>query len=223
MPPRRGDGEIVLRFDSGFWSNDTIDPRTPRRALHDGGANETGQSQAIAAIDEEAWVAIDYTVDGLAEVAETTYKGRRLVVRRTRLDGAKRLWPDWRHFGFLTDLDGTTVELDAFHREHAVSSSPSATSRKAPGSSTPLRSLLRQRRLAVCAVLAHNLVRWMAVLGADHDGLLVAKTVRRQLLDVPGRITSSARRLTLHLPARWPWAHSWLACFDRIRSLPQLT
>ena len=30
-------------------------------------------------------------------------------------------------------------------------------------------------------------------------------TIRRKLITVPARIASSARRLTLHLPAAWPW------------------
>jgi hypothetical protein len=67
-------GEIVLRVASGFWSNDTIKTlarlgdcytmavRTGNRAI----------ATAIAEIDEEAWVGIDYTKDGIAEVAETT-------------------------------------------------------------------------------------------------------------------------------------------------------
>lgn len=76
---------------------------------------------AIAAIADSAWVDIDYTSEGVAQVAECTYKDRRLIVRRTRLtDTARaRLWPDWRHHAFLTDLDGETTEIDAFHRHHA--------------------------------------------------------------------------------------------------------
>jgi hypothetical protein len=55
-------------------------------------------------------------------VAECVYGKRRLIVRRTRLTtpAQARLWPDWRHFGFLTDLDGAAVDVDAFHRRHAV-------------------------------------------------------------------------------------------------------
>jgi len=62
------------------------------------------------------------------------YNGRRLVVRRTRLvDVAQQaLFPGWRHHGFLSDLGGSTVELDRFHRQHAPWSSPSATSKRAP-------------------------------------------------------------------------------------------
>jgi len=56
-------------------------------------------AQVIATIADEDWVAIDYLEGGEPAVAETTYKGRHLVVRRTRLVGPQAtLWPDWRHF-----------------------------------------------------------------------------------------------------------------------------
>ena len=43
-------------------------------------------------------------------------------MRRTRLTDRRqlKLWPDWRHFAFLTDLDGDAVTVDRFHREHAT-------------------------------------------------------------------------------------------------------
>jgi hypothetical protein len=36
---------------------------------------------------------------------------------------------------------------------------------------------------------------------------MVATTLRRTLLKLPGRLTRSARRLILHLPAGWPGHH----------------
>ena len=87
---RRGGaaGEIVVRVDSGFWSKDTI--ATLRRldvrytmAVRTGAK---GVAAAIAGIDEGAWVDIDYTPDGHAQVAETIYNQHRLIVRRTRMD-----------------------------------------------------------------------------------------------------------------------------------------
>jgi hypothetical protein len=30
------------------------------------------------------------------------------------------LWPEWRHFAFVTDLVGHPVDVDAFHREHPL-------------------------------------------------------------------------------------------------------
>ncbi|MHB1721082.1 MAG: hypothetical protein ACYCV1_13325 [Acidimicrobiales bacterium] len=80
-------------------------------------ANTKAIAQVIATIAEEDWVPILYPEGGEAAVSETTYKARRLVVRRTRLLGPEAtLWPEWRHFAFLTDLTASAVEVDAFHR-----------------------------------------------------------------------------------------------------------
>src|SRR3954452_717090 len=117
-------GEIVVRVDSGFWSNETINTlgRLGVRYTMAVRTRTKGVAAAIAALDEGDWQPIDYTLDGEAEVAETTYGQRRLIVRRTRLqdEGQLKLWPDWRHFAFLTDLDGDAATVDAFHRQHAV-------------------------------------------------------------------------------------------------------
>ena len=34
---------------------------------------------------------------------------------------------------------------------------------------------------------------------------MTTKTLRRRFFSLAGRLTRSARRLTLHLPQRWPW------------------
>ncbi|HEY5184220.1 MAG TPA: hypothetical protein VIM19_04785 [Actinomycetes bacterium] len=31
----------------------------------------------------------------------------------------------------------------------------------------------------------------------------------RALINIPGRLARSARHLTLHLPADWPWERPW--------------
>ena len=73
----------------------------------------------------------------------------------------------------------------------------------------------------LAATLAHNLVRWTAILGLGaRDELLCAKTVRRTLLGMPGRLTRSARRFRLHLPIGWPWAHSFETALARLRCIP---
>jgi len=99
-------GGIVLRFDSGFWSNDTIKVLGRLKVGYTMAVRTRTPAVAkvIAGIDAEAWTAIGYTDDGEAEVAECVYGGRRLVVRRTRLTEAAQaqLWPNWRHFAFLS-------------------------------------------------------------------------------------------------------------------------
>ena len=53
-------------------------------------------------------------------------------------------------------------------------------------------------------------------------GIVTAKTLRRRLFGLVGRLTRSARRITLHLPARWPWAAEFTAALARFRAIPLL-
>ena len=218
-------GAIVLRVDSGFWSNDTIKTLVRLRvsftmAVKTGNAAIT---KAIAAIDEDRWQAIEYSFDGLAEVAETTYKGHRLIVRRTRLLGAaQQLWPDWRHFAFLTDLSGTAVELDAFHRDHARVELAIRDLKEGAGMEhVPSGQFFANSAWLCCAVLAHDLVRWCAILGGMHndDELMVAKTIRTRLFSVPGRLVNRSGTPTLRTPQHWPWAATFLRALGQIRLL----
>ena len=43
------------------------------------------------------------------------------------------------------------------------------------------------------------------------------KRLRHRLLHVAGRLTRSGRRVTLHLPRRWPWVAALAAAFARVR------
>ena len=49
--------------------------------------------------------------------------------------------------------------------------------------------------------MAHNLARWTARIGLG-ERIVTTKTLRRRFFALAGRITRSARRLTLHLPQR---------------------
>ena len=70
------------------------------------------------------------------------------------------------------------------------------------------------------AALAHNLLRWTSVIGLPGQTIRAARTLRRRLLALPGRLTRTARRWTLHLPARWPWRDAFTEALTRIRALP---
>lgn len=72
----------------------------------------------------------------------------------------------------------------------------------------------------VCATVAHNLLRWVGRLGLGIEGPVVAKTLRRRFLVLPGRLTRSARTPTLHLPRHWPWRVAFLEALARLRALP---
>lgn len=70
-------------------------------------------------------------------------------------------------------------------------------------------------------VLAHNLGLWVNRLGLG-KALMRMKTLRLRYLSFGGRLTHSARRLFLALPACWPWRQEFLAALTRLRSLPLL-
>jgi hypothetical protein len=115
-------GELTVRMDSGFWSAKTIRACRRHGIRYSITVRQTKPIRAaIAGIDEAAWTEIVYPDGGVAQVAETRYRGDRLIVRRTRLVGVQaELFPNWRYHAFVTDRVGTTLALDADHRRHAV-------------------------------------------------------------------------------------------------------
>jgi hypothetical protein len=216
-------GPIVLRADSAFWSAKVITACRDHNVRFSITVRATkAVVAAIDGIDETAWVDIDYTDGGVAQVAETTLAGRRLIVRRTRLVGAQaQLWPDWRHHAFITDLDGDAVAVDADHRAHAVVELAIRDLKAGAGlTHCPSGRFNANSAWLVLTALAHNLLRWVASLGLRLSGLVVAKTIRRRYLSLPGRMTRSGRVDTLHLPTRWPWRDALLAALVRLRALP---
>jgi hypothetical protein len=216
-------GPIVLRADSAFWSAKVITACRDHNVRFSITVRATkAVVAAIDGIDETAWVDIDYTDGGVAQVAETTLAGCRLIVRRTRLVGAQaQLWPDWRHHAFITDLDGDAVAVDADHRAHAVVELAIRDLKAGAGlTHCPSGRFNANAAWLVLTALAHNLLRWVASLGLRLSGLVVAKTIRRRYLSLPGRMTRSGRVDTLHLPTRWPWRDALLAALVRLRALP---
>jgi hypothetical protein len=228
-------GTLIFRADAGFWSSKVID------ACLDHGAQfsiTVRRHKAIVAaidtIDAAAWVDIAYTEGGTAQVAETVWKNFRLIVRRTRIDNDPKLptlFASWRHHAFVTNRPGDMVELDVDHRAHAVIELAIRDLKHGAGLvHCPSGVFNANAAWLLATTLAHNLLRWTQLLGttpatvpdAAATGLRLhnSRTLRRRLLTVPGRITRSARRATLHLPARWPWQQPFIDTLERLRALP---
>jgi hypothetical protein len=179
---------------------------------------------AVSAIDDESWTPIDYTCDGVAEVAECLYKGRRLIALRTRLVGRKAtLWPERRNFAFLTDLDGDPVDVDAFHRAHATVELAIKDLKEGAGMEhVPSGNFNANAAWLVGAAPAHNLIRWTARLGeiTPEEHLVVARTVRTRFVSIPGRLVRPGGKPVLRTPLEWPWAKAFSRALDVLRALP---
>ena len=110
--------------------------------------------------------------------------------------------------------------VDAEHRDHAEVELAIRDLKDQALAHFPSGSFNANAAWTVIACLAHNLLRWTALIGLPGQTVRAARTLRRRLLQVPGRLTRSARRWTLHLPARWPWRHDFIRALARIRTLP---
>jgi Transposase DDE domain group 1 len=219
-------GPLLVRADAGFWSNKTIAALEQHDVRYSIGVRQQeGVRRAIERIPEQSWQRLgDYPPEGIAEIAEGRLSGRRLVVRRTRLVAAQaELFPDWRYHAFVTDRAEPLAEVEAEHRRHAQIELAIRDLKEGSGlNHAPSGRFSANAAWLLIGSLAHNLSRWIARLGLGVRGPIVVQTIRRRYLTLPGRITRSARRTTLHLPARWPWREPFGRALRQLRALPLL-
>ncbi len=230
-------GEVVVRADSGFYAEKVIQACQCHGARFSITARlYTNLSKLIQALPEDAWTPIAWGDGGEAAVAETSYLafanshrgGRhqavasRLIVRRVQPRSGHQLelpGLGYRYQAFITDRPGDPVQLEAEHRQHAVIENTIRQLKYDLGlNHMPSGWFPANAAWLHLNVLAYNLCRWLARLGLDHP-TLTAKTLRRQLFSVPGRVVRSGRRLWLRLPRRWPWATLFEAILARLQTL----
>jgi Transposase DDE domain group 1 len=221
---RAGAGGVkLLRADSGFWNIKVFKRLEQAGWQYSIGVRmQKGIREAVQAIAESAWQTIeDYSKDGEAQIAETTYRGRRLIVRRTRLLGSQaQLWPDWRHFAFLTNRTEDITIVESEHRDHAVVEQVIVDLKDQALVHFPSGEFNANGAWTVLGALAHNLLRWTQLIGLPNSTVRAARTLRRRLITIAGRLTRHGRSWTLHLPARWPWQGDYITALARIRALP---
>jgi Transposase DDE domain group 1 len=216
-------GEILLRADSGFWNKKITAKLSAKGCLYSIGLRLTKPvAAAIDAIPEQAWQRLDgYPETGEAEIAEATLGDNRLIVRRVRTrDAQQQLFATWQHFAFITNRTEPLELTEREHREHAVVELVIRDLKDQALCHFPSGRFNANAAWTVIACLAHNLLRWSVLLGLPEQRPRRARTIRRRLLALPGRLTRTAPRWTLHLPARWPWQTEFLTALERVRALP---
>jgi len=227
-------GRLTMRADSGFYAHAVV-AVCRRLDVHFSITirQHKGVRRLIEAIPEDAWTPIPYWIDGGADVAETTYTPFaqekdavpvRLIVRRVRPTPGSQLaaFVLYDYHAFITDRDGETLVLEADHRRHAEIENAIRDLKYGMAlNHLPSGKFAANGAWLAVQVIAHNLARWTARLGLG-EGIVTTKTLRRRLFSLAGRLTRSARRVSLHLPARWPWAVGWAAALTRLRAIPLL-
>jgi len=187
--------------------------------------------RAIAAIDADAWTPVRYPgavfdegtgrwISG-AEVAETTYTmaesgtgaiTARLIVRRVKdaNQPADGLFPIWRYHPFFTNSTEPATDADITHRRHAIIETTFADLIDGPLAHIPSGRFGANSAWAICAAIAHNLLRAAATLAGTRHRRARGATLRRHLVNIPARLARPQRKPILHLPTHWPWEPAWI-------------
>ena len=227
-------GLRVLRADSAFYNHDVIAAcRRANSRFSITARQDPAVRKAITGIDPGSWTPIKYTNAiwdeqaqnwiSEAEVAEIDYTAftsrpkaqhitARLIVRRvpdTNPDNQDELFTIYRHHAVFTDSPLPMLAAEKAHRAHAIVEQVIADLENGPGAHLPSGKFWANSAWLVCAAMAFNLTRAAGTLASAFHAKATTATIRAQLIVVPARLARSARRLTLHLPTHWPWAHAW--------------
>jgi hypothetical protein len=224
-------GSIVLRADSGFYTRKVVAACERAKVAYSITVKlRPSLHKAIGAIPEEDWIPIPYFIEGAA-VAETTYrpfarghkaKAVRLIVRRVPPTPGSQLalYTEYSHHAFITNRSGEMLELEADHRQHAEVENAIRDLKYGMGlNHLPSGRFGANGAWLALNVMAHNLCRWVGRIGLGEETFETTKTMRRRLFEIPGRISRSGRRDTLHLPWRWPWEGQFYAALDLLRAV----
>ncbi len=238
LPPEALEGPILARSDSAGASHALAAAcRETRVRFSFGYAINEHVREAILALPEAAWrpaINGDGELREGAWVAELTGRvsldawpeGARLIVRRERPHpGAQLTFTDvdgHRFQCFITDQQGTDLAaLEARHRAHAGVEDRVRALKSMGLGNLPFSAFAPNQAWLEAALCAHDLTAWTQLLLFDGEHRLCEpKRLRYRLLHVAGRVTRHARRLTLHLPAEWPWAAAIARAFKRLDALP---
>jgi hypothetical protein len=226
-------GPLTLRADSGFYNRTVVAVCQRHGVRYSITAKCTkGVRKAIEQIPADAWTPIPYWLEDGADVAETSYrpfgkKGTltRLIVRRVRPTPGSQLalFCDYDYHPFITDRAGSTLELEADHRRHAEVEPAIGDLKHGAGlAHLPSGRFAANAAWLALVGIAYNLARWTTRLGVG-EVRMSPKTLRVRYLALPGRLAVSARRPTLHLPARWPWQWRFQFALARLRCIPHPT
>ena len=113
--------------------------------------------------------------------------------------------------------------VDALYRDHAeVEDRVKAIKRIGLGL-LPSKSWQLNAAWVLAATLAADLDAWTRLLLLhDEPELATAEpaTIRRKLYHLPARLTSHARRRTLHLDRSWPWSPAFTTAWQRGHPAP---
>ena len=233
-------GMIVVRADSAFFTGKIITALRKLGVYFSIVARKTDTMMAaIAEIAKDAWDQVAYrhpipdpetgewiTHADIAEIVYTAFtnptkhRGQsttaRLLVRRTprfKKNDQGELFRVWNYHAVFTNTGFDLHTADEYHRGHAIIEQVFADLNDAALAHFPSGRFPANQAWLTLACLTHNLLRAAGCLTSVFHAKARTATLRRHLINIPARITRTARHITLRLPANWPWQHSYQGLF----------
>lgn len=198
----------------------------------------TGIKYPQAIYDEDAGTWISEAE--VAEVSFTAFSSKtqrsqhvngRLIVRRIPEKNTKKLaaadqdplFPVYRYHTVFTTIPKTvldTVAADKTHRQHAIIEQVHAELKNGALAHMPSASFNANAAWLVTATMAHNLTRATATTIGGTLAKARSLSIRDKIISIPARIAHRARKLVLHLPTKWKWAHQFSRFWNATLSPP---
>ena len=108
-------------------------------------------------------------------------------------------------------------QAESSHPGHAIIEQVMADLKAGPLAHLPSGKFAANAAWLTLAGIAHNLTRAAGCLASRFHATARPATIRDQLINIPARAATSARRLTLHLPTHWRWEHPWRALIAALK------
>jgi Transposase DDE domain group 1 len=243
--PRSRRTDLLIRADGAGASHGLLDWLTEQNQIRGrrvqysiGFALTEALRQAIMLVPATVWTPAldaDGGVRAGGDVAELTGllnlsawpAGMRVIVRRERPHPGAQLSmfeerDGYRYQAFVTNTaTGQLPFLEARHRAHARVEDRIRHAKDTGLGRFPSRDFAINTAWLSAVAIAADLVAWLRLLALTGPlATAEPKALRYRLLHVPARLTRSARRRHLRIPATWPWVDDLVAVFARVAAIP---
>lgn len=235
---RRRGRRVLIRTDGAGCTHAFLDWITNNRLGYSIGYSLPDDFEAtLKRIPEQAWSPAYDADDDIREnayVAEVTAlldlsgwpPGMRVIIRKERPHGGAQLR--------ITDIDGNRVtafatntrrgqlpDLERRHRRRARAEDRIRIAKDTGLMNLPLRGMDQNRIWCALVMLACEVTAWLQMLGLPgHDARRwEPKRLRHRLFSTAGRLATSGRQTTLHLPSGDRWTQLAIDAVDTLRGL----
>ena len=206
---------VIFRGDSGFFTGELLEYL---ESVSAGYLIKVKLKNLIGLLEGQKWEAVKGNAGW--EQADFRYqcagwnRARRFVAVRQLIKIEKGLFavPVHEYFCYVTTERLSPIEVHRSYGKRATCETWIEECKSQMNAGHVRTSeFLANAALFQCAVLAYNLLKWMALLTGGVIQQWEVKTMRLWLIRVAGKLTKGSRQLTLKLPERFLHQEEWRA------------